>query len=497
MLIRDVLDKLAQTGAPPVSVQGLVSVNVSGISVDSRLVEPGHVFVAVPGVKVDGADYIEAALLAGASAIVTTALRPDLAERCVVLTTSNPRKILAHMASVFFDKQPAINVAVTGTNGKTSVASFTQQIWEILGKKSVSIGTTGIHGCGIDDDGAMTTPDPLVMHGVLSVLSDGGVTHTAMEASSHGIEQNRIDGVNLKAAAFTNLTRDHLDYHGTMESYFQAKALLFEKLLTENSGAVLNADSDTFESLKKIADKRGLNVFDYGVNGQKIGIKDTELIADGQRLKLTVLGLDCEVELPLVGAFQAMNALAALGLVLASDGTVNITEAVASLEHLQGAPGRLQSIKGHPSGAALYVDYAHTPDAVETVLKAVRPHTKGRLVSIVGCGGDRDKGKRPLMAKISAELADATIITDDNPRSEEPSSIRADMLVGVPDHLSDRVQEVGDRRTAIERAVTSLGADDVLVIAGKGHEQGQQVGSETLPFDDVSEATRAIANLKN
>lgn len=329
---------------------------------------------------------------------------------------------------------------------------------------------------------------------MLAKLVVAGVTHLALEASSHGLSQCRLDGVNIKAAAFTNLSRDHLDYHETMEAYFTAKSRLFQELLASDGTAVLNADVPEYERLQEIAVRRGIRVLTYGDEGRDICLKRRQPTTKGQDIELVVAGKEYHLSVPLVGGFQIMNALCALGLVLAQmpDDSVLHEKAVKALEHLEGVPGRLQPVTGHPAGAAIYVDYAHTPDALERVLEALRPHTDGRLFCIIGCGGDRDRGKRPVMAKVAAEKADIAIITDDNPRSEDPASIRADMMAGAP-----QAREIADRRMAIQSAVSELQKGDILVIAGKGHETGQIIKGVTEPFDDAAEAKAAISVARN
>ncbi|HEY0833560.1 MAG TPA: UDP-N-acetylmuramoyl-L-alanyl-D-glutamate--2,6-diaminopimelate ligase, partial [Azospirillum sp.] len=363
-----------------------------------------------------------------------------------------------------------------------------RQIWATLGAKAASLGTLGIAGPGVDRYGAMTTPDPVTLHQVLAEVKDAGIERLAMEASSHGLDQFRLDGVRVAAAGFTNLTRDHLDYHGGMEAYFAAKAMLFDRVLSPDGAAVLNADIPEFDGLSAICSNRGQRVFGYGFAGRELKVRGIEPLPHGQRLSLTVLGRDHTVELPLVGRFQAWNALCALGLVIATG--ADAAAAVEALATLDGVPGRLQHVATHPNGAPVFVDYAHTPDALETVLTALRPHAAGRLVVVFGCGGDRDRGKRPVMGELAGRLADRAIVTDDNPRTEEPASIRRAVLAGNP-----AAEEIGDRRSAIRAAVQGLGPGDVLVVAGKGHEQGQTIGSEVRPFDDAAEARAAVSEV--
>ncbi|WP_448202829.1 UDP-N-acetylmuramoyl-L-alanyl-D-glutamate--2,6-diaminopimelate ligase [Azospirillum sp. sgz302134] len=465
------------------------AIEVTGLTADSRAVRPGFVFAALPGVKTDGRAFIADALAKGAVAVVA---QPGtvLPEGCgaVLVEDAQPRRLFALMAAAFHGRQPETVVAVTGTNGKTSTVQFARQIWSLLGHKAAALGTLGLIGPGLEGYGGMTTPDPVALHRDLAAVKDAGIERLAMEASSHGLEQHRLDGVALKAAGFTNLTRDHLDYHGTMEAYLQAKAMLFDRLLPAGGTAVLNADSGTFGELSEICSQRGHRVFGYGLAGRELRVNGVEPLAHGQRLALTVLGRDVTVDLPLAGRFQAWNVLCALGLVIGSG--EDRDAALETLTRLEGVPGRLQHVATHPSGATVYVDYAHTPDALETVLTALRPHAQRRLVVVFGCGGDRDRGKRPVMGELAGRLADRAIVTDDNPRTEVPAAVRKEVLAG-----SAALEEIGDRREAIRAAVKGLSAGDVLVIAGKGHEQGQTVGTEVLPFDDATEAKAAVAEV--
>lgn len=474
---------------------------LKGLTQDSREVRPGWLFAALPGSRADGAAYIADAVRAGASAVLAGpgTILPRGCENARLLVDENPRRALALIAAAFHARQPACVAAVTGTNGKTSTALFTRQIWESAGHRAASMGTLGIQARGLEKPGAMTTPGPVALHAELAGLADAGVTHLAMEASSHGLDQHRLDGVKLRAAGFTNLSRDHLDYHPDMESYFLAKARLFAGLLPEGGTAVLNADIPEFSRLHDICMERKIKVISYGFSATDLKILSLEPSGGGQNLELEIMGTRHGVSLPLVGGFQAMNALCALGLALAGDcvenDTVRIGEYVRALSTLQGAPGRLQAVPGTPPGIGVYVDYAHTPDALETVLKALRPHVKeagaggtGRLVCVFGCGGDRDRGKRPVMGEIAALLADTLIVTDDNPRSENPADIRAQVMAGA----GEQATEIEGRHAAIAAAVGGLEPGDVLVIAGKGHERGQIFSDRTEPFDDVAEAAAAI-----
>ena len=394
-------------------------------------------------------------------------------------------------AGAFWGHQPTVCVAVTGTNGKTSVATFCRQIFQRLGHRSASMGTLGVTisdpvtGDQQITPPGLTTPDAADVAELMAKVAAMGVTHMALEASSHGIDQRRLDGVQLKAAGFLNLTQDHLDYHGDMVRYGRAKMRLFETLLPRGGTAVLNADSDGFEGFAAAAVMAGQTVLSVGEQGQGLRLVERTLLPNGQRLTVRAGGQDHIVNLPLAGAFQAANALAAAGLCIAAGEDVAAT--LAALEHLKGAAGRLQLVGSKASGGEVYVDYAHTPDGLQTVLEALRPHTSGRLIVVFGAGGDRDRTKRPLMGEIATRLADVAIVTDDNPRSEEPASIRAAILAAAPGAL-----EVGDRHLAIQQAIGLLGQGDVLVIAGKGHEQGQTIAGVVHPFDDVAEAAAAL-----
>lgn len=456
---------------------------LEGLTQDSRAVKPGYLFAAFPGTKTDGRKYIGDAVRNGAKVILaqTGTQLPDGVKDITLVTDDNPRHCFAMLAAEFYARQPKYIAAVTGTNGKTSVVHFSEQLWTARGLKAASIGTlTGKN---------MTTPDPVALHKNLADLAGAGVDRVAMEASSHGLDQCRLDGVKIKAAGFTNLSRDHLDYHTDMEDYFQAKIRLFSEVMEPNGVAVLNADSDQFEKISEAARKAGHRILSYGFKGNDLKILELTPEPHGQLCRFEILGKKHDLVLPLVAGFQAMNALCALGLVMAGD--MKAGDYIEALKELRGAPGRLQLVQGHPRHAAVYIDYAHTPDALETVLKALRPHTQGRLVCLFGCGGDRDKGKRPIMGEISAEYADAVIVTDDNPRSEDPDDIRRDILAGA-----SGAREIAGRAEAIYAAISDLKEGDVLLIAGKGHEQGQIFADHTEPFDDVQQAREAIGGLK-
>jgi UDP-N-acetylmuramoyl-L-alanyl-D-glutamate--2,6-diaminopimelate ligase len=461
---------------------------ITGVTADSRKVAPGALFVALPGSAADGRAFIPQALSQGAAAILAPA-DTDAALAPVLVTSGDVRRAYALAARGFYGAQPQTCVAVTGTNGKTSVAAFCRQIWAALGRTSASMGTLGVLKQTGNVNQALTgpgltSPDAADAARMLAQLAAEGVTHLALEASSHGIDQRRLDGVTLKAAAFTNLTQDHLDYHGDMDAYRDAKLRLFETLLPRGRTAVLNADSDAYSSFAAASIMSGLGVMGVGERGRDLALVARQAVPEGQRLTLDVRGETHEVLLPLAGAFQASNALVAAGLCIAAGEDAG--RVLAAMERIEGAQGRLQRIAGASRGE-VYVDYAHTPDGLETVLKALRPHATGRLIVVFGAGGDRDRAKRPLMGEVAGRLADLAIVTDDNPRSEDPAAIRKAVREGFPAAI-----EIGDRRQAIRHAIADMRDGDVVVIAGKGHEQGQIVGGVTHPFDDATEAAEAL-----
>ncbi|MBS0518710.1 MAG: UDP-N-acetylmuramoyl-L-alanyl-D-glutamate--2,6-diaminopimelate ligase [Proteobacteria bacterium] len=469
---------------------------LSGLTLDSRKVQPGYLFAALAGSRADGAAFVSDAVKRGAVAILAAAdaALPPLDPGIAVVRDANPRRRIALMAAAFAGLQPATIAAVTGTNGKSSTVHFVRHIWTSLGFNAASVGTLGIFSAGFSRQAGLTTPDPVQLHADLATLAREGVTHLAIEASSHGIDQCRLDGLKLSAAAFTNLTHEHLDYHQSMDSYFAAKSRLFEVLLPANGTAVVNADSDRAAALGEICRRRGVRFWTYGAHGREIRLLRDIPTASGQHLEIDVLGTRHEVDLPLVGGFQASNALAALGLVVATGG--DAARAVPALATLTGAPGRLQLVARHGNGAPVYVDYAHKPEALETVLATLRPFAKGRLIVVFGCGGDRDRGKRPVMGEIATRLADLAIVTDDNPRSEEPAAIRAEIIRGIPAGRANWVEAKGGRREAIAEAVAALQAqDDLLLIAGKGHETGQTIAGVTHPFDDAAVARELVGIL--
>jgi UDP-N-acetylmuramoyl-L-alanyl-D-glutamate--2,6-diaminopimelate ligase len=443
--------------------------------------------VAVLGTKADGLSFAAQAAAAGAAAIVGEGDPPALPSGAAFIKVDNARRALALIAARVYPRQPKVIAAVTGTSGKTSVAAFTRQIWEALGYEAASVGTIGVVTGKREVYGSLTTPDPVDLHRTLSDLAGEGVTHLAIEASSHGLDQHRLDGVRVAAGGFTNLSRDHLDYHPSVEAYLAAKLRLFETLVTDGGGAVIDVDYEHSDAVVAAARKRGLKLMTVGRNGDGIRLIGTAIDGFAQTMTVEHAGKRHQLKLPLVGGFQVENALVAAGLAIATGGAAD--RVFAALTTLKGARGRLDLV-GHRNGAPVFVDYAHKPDALEKALEALRPYAKRHLVVVFGAGGDRDKGKRPLMGAIAAEGADRVIITDDNPRSENPASIRAAILAGVSD--SSNVREIGDRREAIHSAVAALEPGDVLLIAGKGHEMGQIVGGKMLEFSDHEEAEAAL-----
>lgn len=468
----------------------LPDTEIIGLTADSRDVRPGFLFAALPGTVHDGRDFIGRAIQNGAAAVLAPpGARPvEAPDSLPVITDPNPRRRLALMAARFFSEQPATTVAVTGTNGKTSVANFAQQFWTLAGHRAAALGTLGVIAPGWPGGPGLTTPDPVKLHETLAALKKDNIDRLAVEASSHGLDQYRLDGVRVAAGAITNVTRDHLDYHKTMDAYRDAKLRLFAELVVEGGAAVVDADSALLEPVARIARRRNLTLLTYGRrNGD---IRCVNAVAEGGGWLLTVAfkGKEINVAFPLPGDFQISNALCALALVIGCGADAD--EMIPLVAQLRGIAGRMQLVGHRANGAPVIVDYAHTPDALATVLGAARAHAAGRLVTVFGCGGDRDTGKRPEMGAIAAELADQVIITDDNPRSEDPAAIRREILDACP-----TAQDIGDRREAIRTAIAGLDAGDVLVIAGKGHEQGQTIGSRTLPFDDSDVARNAIRDL--
>jgi UDP-N-acetylmuramoyl-L-alanyl-D-glutamate--2,6-diaminopimelate ligase len=461
---------------------------VAGLASDSRKVAPGAVFVAIPGTRADGSAFIADAVGRGATAVVGEGPRPSgLASHIAYLQVADARAALAAAAARVHPGQPEYVVAVTGTSGKSSVADFTRQLLAGLGRTSASLGTLGL----IKSDGAaygsLTTPDPISLHETLDSLAREGVTHLAMEASSHGLEQRRLDGVRLAGAAFTNLGRDHLDYHPSVEDYFAAKLRLFDTLLPAGRPVVVNADDSFAPRVIAAADRRGQRVISTGRAGRDLRLCEAKRDGFGQRLTIEHRGERQAVLLPLVGGFQVENALVAAGLAIALGESPS--RAIAGLGRLEGVPGRLERV-GEINGALVIVDYAHKPEALSHVLDSLRPFATGQLVCVFGCGGDRDRGKRPIMGAIATEKADAVIVTDDNPRSEDPAAIRSEILAAAP-----VAREIGDRAEAIRTAIRGLGPGDVLVVAGKGHETGQIIGERTLPFSDHEVVRAALVEL--
>jgi UDP-N-acetylmuramoyl-L-alanyl-D-glutamate--2,6-diaminopimelate ligase len=460
-------------------------VAVAGLAMDSRAVKPGDVFFALAGTKTDGARFIDQAVASGAVAIAGE--RPPNGDcRLPFVATPNPRRALALAAAKFYPRQSAVIAAVTGTSGKTSVAAFTRQIWQRLGHASASIGTIGLVSPKVTIYGSLTTPDPIALHRQLDEIAGEGVTHLAIEASSHGLDQYRLDGIRIAAGGFTNLSRDHMDYHPDIAHYLNAKLRLFRDLVVAGGAAVISADHDRSQAAIDAARARGLRIITVGRNGEGILLVDASIDGFSQVLILEHAGRRRDLRLPLVGEFQIENALVAAGLAI---GTGSDPDRVfAALEHLEGAKGRLERV-GERNGAPIFVDYAHKPDALAKALQALRPYAKRKLVVVFGAGGDRDAGKRPLMGEIAVNNADSVIVTDDNPRSENPAAIRAAIMAAAKG-----ARDIADRAEAIRTAVSGLQPGDALLIAGKGHETGQIVGDRTLPFSDHEAAAAALAS---
>jgi UDP-N-acetylmuramoyl-L-alanyl-D-glutamate--2,6-diaminopimelate ligase len=466
---------------------GAGTIEIAGLSADSRTVAPGFLFAALAGAMTDGARFVGEAVRRGAVAVLAgrtanLALGPEIA----VVRVDDPRHALALIAARFHGRQPDKLVAVTGTSGKTSVVAFARQIFEATGKESASIGTLGVVSRAWKEYGSLTTPDPIALHATLDRLAGAGVTHAAIEASSHGLDQRRLDGLRIVAAGFTNLGRDHLDYHATVADYFAAKLRLFAAILPTDGTAVIDMDGAHAKEVAATAAARGQSHITVGRSGHELRLVEQWPDGFGQRLEIEAFGKRHEVLLPLAGGFQASNALVAAGLAIATG--IEAEEALAALDRLVGAPGRLEMVGRKANGAIVFVDYAHKPEALESALRALRPLTGGKLVVVFGAGGDRDTGKRPLMGEAAARLSDIVIVTDDNPRSEEPAAIRKAIMAGAPDAI-----EIGDRARAIRDAVAMLGPGDVLCVAGKGHETGQIVGNRRLPFSDRDTVREILA----
>lgn len=454
-------------------------ISVIGFAIDHRKVAPGTVFGAFPGARFNGEDFIADAIAAGAVAIVA---RPEaVVNGAVHLSDAEPRRLFASLAAKFFAPFPATTVAVTGTNGKTSTVELTRQIWRLMGEKSASIGTLGVTTAVDQVSTGLTTPDIVTFLSNMSGLRREGITHAAFEASSHGLDQFRTEGLPVQAGAFTNLSRDHLDYHGDMDSYFHAKMRLFDEVVAPGGAAVIWADDPKSADVIARAQARGLCVFSVGAQGEALKLVERTPTHLGQTLLVAANGKTHKINLPLIGAYQAANALVSAGLVIATGG--DTTKVLEFLARVQPVRGRLERAVITHTGAPVYVDYAHTPDGLRAAIEALRPHTRGKLITLFGAGGDRDAGKRPQMGKVATDLSDVVIVTDDNPRSEEPSSIRAAIMAGAPG-----ATEIGGRRAAIAAAIALAGPDDIVLLAGKGHEQGQIIGDRVLPFDDVTVA---------
>ncbi len=465
-------------------------IDILGLTADSREVGPGFLFAALPGTQTDGVKFIEQAIRQGAAAVLLPRGTLATAEANVpVIEEGDARRAFALMAARYFARQPETVIAVTGTSGKSSIVAYVRQLWQMLGHEAASLGTIGIETPAGPKSAGLTTPDPVALHRTLSELVDERVTHLALEASSHGLEQRRLDGVNFAAAAFTNLTRDHLDYHASFEDYEAQKLRLFSTLLGDGKPVVVNTDSNAAAAFLAAAEKRSLPIMTVGRNGETLKLIEVEKDGYAQRLSIENNGTTYQVTLPLVGEFQASNALVAAALCIACGAEAD--EVLPKLADLSGAKGRLELVGTSRRGAPVFVDYSHKPDALAKVLDALRPYAKGKLAVVFGCGGDRDKGKRPEMGRIASEKADVVIVTDDNPRGEIAGAIRAEILTAAPG-----AREIGDRREAIETAIAGLDAGDVLVVAGKGHEKGQIVGAKVLPFSDHEAVAAAIGSGK-
>ena len=453
--------------------------NITGFAIDNRKVARGTVFGAFQGLRVNGEDYIADAVKAGAIAVVA---RPEaVVEGAIHIAHANPRRLFAQLAARYFAPFPDVTVAVTGTNGKTSTVELARQLWRMMGHHAASIGTLGVTTSVDQVSTGLTTPDIVTFLANMSGLRREGVSHAAFEASSHGLDQYRTEGLPVVAGAFTNLSRDHLDYHGDMDRYFDAKMRLFDEVVAADGAAVVWADDAWSDKVIARVAARGLKLLSVGEKGEALRLVSRTPTQLGQLLEIEVEGKSYTVNLPLIGAYQAANALTAAGLVIATGG--DVAKVLELLGRVQPVRGRLERAVISRTGAPVYVDYAHTPDGLKAAIEALRPHTKGRLIALFGAGGDRDAGKRPLMGQVAAELADHVIVTDDNPRSEEPSAIRAAVMAGARG-----AEEIGGRRAAIAAAIAQAGKDDIVLLAGKGHEQGQIIGDRVLPFDDVTVA---------
>lgn len=468
------------------SYSGAANPEVNALTVDSRTVKPGAVFAALPGTKMDGRDFIPQAIAKGASAVLSLSGLPELS--VPTIQSDEPRQTYARAAARFYPKQPTTIAAMTGTNGKSSTVEFLRQLWAFDGKASACFGTLGVISPAGYRALTHTTPDAMALHHTLQGLSDEGVTHAGMEASSHGLKQYRLDGVRLSAVGFSNLTQDHFDYHPDMDDYFKAKARLFTELAPGGVPAVITVDGSHGARMFDLAKARGLDVMSVGWSGRDLRIDQVMPRASGQALELIYRGRRIKVELPLAGEFQVFNAVTAAGLALKTG--VAPEQVFAGLEALYGVAGRMERAGMTPDGAPVFIDFAHTEDGLEKLLRGVRPHTKNKIVVVFGCGGDRDPDKRPKMGAVAARLADDVIVTDDNPRTENAASVRKAVMAGAP-----KATEIGDRREAIAEGIARLRTGDCLVIAGKGHEQGQIIGTETVPFSDVDVAREILESL--
>ena len=460
-------------------------IEITGLTADSRAIMPGMLFAALPGTNVDGARFVPEAVEKGAAAILAGSDASIDDFDIPVIRVKSPRRELALAAARYYDRQPAQIAAVTGTSGKTSVTVFTRQIWEAAGFSAASLGTIGLVTSAGRNEGGLTTPDPVTLHECLAGLADDGITHLAIEASSHGLDQRRLDGLTINVAAFTNLSRDHLDYHASLDAYLAAKLRLIRKLLVAEGTVVFDADEPVSSDVAAAAEKRDLRTMSVGRAGRDLRVRSLTRVADGVRMIVECDGNDHYVALPLIGGFQISNALISAGLAICTG--VEAEDALSSLADLKGAPGRLERVGTHQSGAPVFVDYSHKPDALAKALRALRPHANRQLIVVFGAGGDRDPGKRALMGEAAFNNADRIIITDDNPRSENPADIRREILQAAPGAI-----DIGDRREAIRTAVQNLAAGDILVIAGKGHETGQIIGDQVLPFSDQDEVRAAL-----
>ena len=485
MLLSD-LAAAAASGKPLGGEGG--ETDILGLTSDSREVEPGFLFAALMGDRSDGADFIGDAIARGAAAVLAPPGTKFPGGGVPVIIDENPRRALAQLAARFYPQRPQTAVAVTGTNGKTSVVGFARQIWQRLGHRAASIGTLGVHGPDFERTLRHTTPEPVALHRHLAELVEAGVSHVAVEASSHGLNQSRLDAMPLVAAGFTNLSRDHLDYHPDARAYLATKMRLFTEVMGPEGVAVLNADSHEYPEIVAACRGRGQRILAYGRHGADIRVTGLRPNGGGQYLDLRVDGADYRLHLPLLGDFQAWNALCALGLVIAAGDDADA--AIAALERLHRIPGRLQAVAEH-NGGRVFVDYAHTPDALGHCLRALRPHATNHLTVVFGCGGERDTGKRLQMGRVACALADRVIVTDDNPRGEDPATIRTQVMTGC-----DHAVEIPGRAEAIRAAVFGLDQGDILVLAGKGAETGQDLGGQVLPFDDAEQARAAALEFR-